>query len=184
MNELVVVLNLVVICVFLWSGTSKLLDLRGFFSALDGHQSLAGYTTVAGIAVIVAEFAVVAMRAVDETIVYSLILSVMLLATFCVVVIDTLRRGDVVRCACFGTKSSEKISFNTLLRIALLALADLTTLRYVLADRPPNFSALSFVDKSYAMMVAVLIICLFAWGIRLPKLFATRAANITASSRL
>jgi uncharacterized membrane protein YphA (DoxX/SURF4 family) len=114
--------------VFALSGGAKLADLHGFVASVGEFRQLPEpLVRPFAIAVVFAEFALAALLVAGAAVELALIVALILLAVFTIVVVRSLRAGQVVTCRCFGQLSRRPVSWGAVLRnLALMWLALVT----------------------------------------------------------
>jgi hypothetical protein len=114
--------------IFLVAATTKLLDLRGFRTALEGFGVTGVWAAVGAVSIPVAELLAAGLSIPAPTARAGAAIAILLLLTFEIAIALALRRGAAPECHCFGQLHSRPAGGETLARNALFIAVALVVL--------------------------------------------------------
>jgi hypothetical protein len=167
------VLEIAVGLVFLWSAAAKAVHPVEFFDALADYGLESPVLAVpVGAALIGLEAAVAFTHLSGWLIGWGIALAIGLLIVFILAVSLSLARGVAVACLCFGTRSGEMASVDTLARLLLLAASEALMAAVWFASHGTGWllpSALTGQEALAALTGASAMLLMAAWLVEVPE---------------
>ncbi len=127
-NSILIAARVALAGIFLVAATTKLLDLRGFRSALEGFGVTGAGAAIGAVAIPIAELVAGGLAIAATTARAGAAVAVVVLLTFEVAIALALRRGATPDCHCFGQLHSRPAGGETLARNALFIAVALVVL--------------------------------------------------------
>lgn len=169
--DVIVVLQLAIGLVFLWSTVGKLRDRRAFLRGLADYEILPDrFLNHVGHSVILLEAAVALSHLTGWNLDTMSLAAIVLLSSFMYAVAVALMRKKVVSCLCFSS-AGEVASKRTVVRLGILLAAEMllwSHLRYGSA----TLNETSGRDLVVALVCAAVALVLISWILVLPAILA------------
>lgn len=171
--EILLIFQLAVGLVFLLSGITKLADREAFSHGLNQYDILPSrLVRPIGELIIVGELAIAASHLSGRLLTAVVPIAVGLLLAFLFVVARAVRKGHHVPCLCFGVGSTELVSTRSLVRLALLVLAETGVwLSLSSGQRPRSWHELDAGDTIFVISAASLSLVALRWSFAIQDLF-------------
>jgi uncharacterized membrane protein YphA (DoxX/SURF4 family) len=148
--------RLLLAVVFLTSGLSKLPDRAATTDAARAFGLPEGMSRLAGRALPMFELVLGMTLIVPRVAVIASLFALALLGAFTVLLLRVLRRGDSVRCNCFGSSTHNPVTWRTALRnFSLLGLAGWTVLAAKHAGRLSDWRWLASTGARFVVVLSV-----------------------------
>lgn len=182
MDHVSLVISVVLGCLFLLSGATKIVQFRQFEAAVDAYGILPHRTIRPfAVTVLLAETLVAVSLFVGLLVRITATSAIVLLCVFLAAVILTMARGRAIDCHCFGGLTREPVGLYTLARIVILL-----SFAVGLFAADSNYGSLmSLIDRDGATLANVVPIWLTAAAIvqillLFPPLLPVRSAMTAA----
>jgi hypothetical protein len=171
LEQIVSVIAIAVGLVFGYAAASKLVDVTGLVSAIRGYSNLPRQLASLAAGVLLAGETLIALAHITGTAFRFLVPgTLVLLSIFFAVVARLLKRGDSRPCLCFGVHRDEPADVLSLVRIAILWLAE--GLLYLLLTINDDLMAARAESVYYDIelfFLAALVVTLVSWCFTFPK---------------
>ena len=172
-SEIVLVLQLAVGMVFLYSCWTKIFNPTAFFVGIRAYRILPTRAVhVSGGLIIGAELIIAFSHLGGHYLDVVALLAIGMLAAFLVAIVTVLGRGDLVPCQCFGSGDDEYVSAESAARVLVLMLVETIIWIFGLSESESlTLFDLDTISATLLMLMAILSIIALYWVFKLPKLF-------------
>ena len=173
-SELVLVAQLSVGLLFLFSGLTKLATPKSFVASLREYRILPQVIVHSVAALVIGGELLIAASHISGYYLNIMVpIAIGMLVVFLIAVLIVIERGDLVPCQCFGSVDGEYVSSESVIRILVLIFFE--TMIWLVSDSNPEHSILNGLDLTECLFVsstAVLTLIAFYWGFKLPRLYS------------
>lgn len=179
MPKILLVIQLAIGCVLLFSSVGKWRDPVGFAHGVEDYDVLPDRLAfIFGLLLAPLETAVAVSHLTGWWISAALFLGLAMFGSFAAAVAINLKRGRSLPCYCFGDSTGETISVQTLARLLLLIGGEgllLLSLQTSVTANPVYHQVATFRELGFALFWTVLVVMAAMWLLGLADLFELRS---------